>query len=207
MAPTPFNGRKPVRWLILGVTIGVLAAVGAELGGLYLAATHGWLPANADAPPPALERWLATTALNALILREATTKPNPVAYTDANFIAGVKLYAANCAVCHGAASGPASNIARGLYQKAPQLARYGVADENPGDVYWKIAHGIRMTGMPAFDGALTQKQMWQLVLFLQNMHYLPPAAQKIWNAVPGAAATRADASSNLPSHSSQEKRS
>jgi len=199
MASPAKPGRKFWGVLLLGVALGALAALGAEVSGVYLAATRGWLPANADAPPPALERWLATTALNALILREASTAPNPVAYTGANFVAGVRIYAANCAVCHGAASGQASNIARGLYQKAPQLARYGVADDNPGDVYWKIDHGIRMTGMPAFGGALTPKQIWQLVLFLQNMHYLPRAAQKVWNAVPNAAASLA--------HSQQEKRS
>ncbi|HVC09346.1 MAG TPA: c-type cytochrome [Elusimicrobiota bacterium] len=207
MASPAKSGRAFWGVLLLGAALGALAAVSAEVSGVYLAATRGWLPANADAPPPALERWFATTALNALILREASTAPNPVAYSDANFVAGVRIYAANCAVCHGAASGRASNIARGLYQKAPQLARYGVADDNPGDVYWKIAHGIRMTGMPAFGGALSQKQIWQLVLFLQNMHYLPRTAQKIWDAVPGAAATQADAPSDLPSRSPQEKRS
>ncbi|HVA66868.1 MAG TPA: cytochrome c [Elusimicrobiota bacterium] len=195
MAPRSKPGRKFWSALLLGAALGVLAAVSAEISGVYLAATRGWLPANADAPPPALERWLATTALNALILREATTKPNPVAYTEANFVAGVRIYAANCAICHGAADGRASNVARGLYQKAPQLARYGVADDNPGDVYWKIAHGIRMTGMPAFGGALTLKQIWQLVLFLQNMHYLPRTAQKVWDAVPDASASDAHPSS------------
>src|SRR5659263_677205 len=42
---------------------------------------------------------------------------NPVALTDQNLLNGVDLYAQNCAVCHGSASGDASSspIAKGLY--------------------------------------------------------------------------------------------
>ena len=167
--------------------MGALFVVAAGLGAFYEAAARGWLPANADAKPPALEKWIANKALDAAVLRQAPTGSNPVALNDANLIAGIKLYAADCAVCHGAADGRPSPIARGLYQKAPQLARYGVEDDEDGDVYWKVAHGIRMTGMPSFRGALAENQMWQIVLFLKNMEDLPPAAQKAWEAVPSAA--------------------
>ena len=44
---------------------------------------------------------------------------------------------------------PATSRA-GLYQKPPQLAKDGVEDDPDGVTYWKIAHGIRLTGMPAF---------------------------------------------------------
>jgi len=177
--------------LITGIFIGAVGAVAAGLGAFYFLAAQGLLPANADARPPALEKWIARKALRAAIDREAPEGNNPVPPTDANLIAGIKLYAADCAVCHGAADGAASHIAKGLYQKAPQLAKYGVEDDDDGETYWKLYHGIRMTGMPAFRETLTEDQLWKIALFLKNMNALPPAPQKAWDAVPSSAGLQA----------------
>ncbi|MDE2290639.1 MAG: hypothetical protein KGL53_01045 [Elusimicrobia bacterium] len=46
-----------------------------------------------------------------------------------------------------------------------------------------------MTGMPSFRNALTEKQLWQVTLFLQHMNDLSPAAKKAWEAVPSQAWT------------------
>lgn len=173
--------------MLKGIVIGALGAVVAGFAAFYLVAVTGRIPANADAKPPALEKWIAHKALDAAILREAPRGPNPVALTDANLIAGIKLYAADCAVCHGAADGAPSAIGRGLYQKAPQLAKYGVEDDDEGDTYWKLYHGIRMTGMPAFRESLSENELWQIALFLKNMDSLPPGPQKVWDAVPSPA--------------------
>jgi len=170
-----------------GILIGILIAIIGFIAGGYAFVKEGCMPANADAPPPILERWMARTSLRASIKRDAPQTPNPVALTDAHLIAGIKLYAQNCAVCHGAAGGEASNIAKGLYQHAPQLAKHGVEDDPDGKIYWIVKHGIRLTGMPAFSPTLGEEQIWQLALFLKHMDSLPPAAQKAWKALPSAA--------------------
>ncbi|HXB98135.1 MAG TPA: cytochrome c [bacterium] len=169
---------------------GVGLTVLAGLLGAYLFIVTGSMPANADSPPPAVERWMAHTSLRASIKREAPQGPNPEAFTDDNLTAGIKLYQANCLVCHGAADGKASNIAQGLYQHAPQLAGHGVEDDPEGETYWKVSHGIRMTGMPGFSKSLSDAQVWQLALFLKHMDALTPAADKVWKALPSAAAAK-----------------
>jgi len=126
------------------------------------------LPANADGKPSRLERWAAQTSLRTTLEREAPKGPNPLPLDDANLIAGIKLYAANCAICHGASEGKPSNIALGVYQKPPQLVKDGVEDDPEGVTYWKVAHGIRFTAMPAFGKALEDRQLWQLTLFLNT---------------------------------------
>ncbi|MBV8531088.1 MAG: cytochrome c [Candidatus Eremiobacteraeota bacterium] len=166
-----------------GIVIGVVATfVGLALCA-YIGLEAGVMPANADAKPSKLERWMARTSLRATLAREAPRVPNPVAATDANLIAGIRLYAANCAVCHGAADGTPSRVARGLYQKPPQLAKDGVEDDPEGVTYWKVDHGIRLTGMPAFGGTLDDRQLWQLALFLKHMDSLSPAPQRVWKAI------------------------
>lgn len=171
-----------------GLAVGAGATVLSALLTGYLFLDLGLVPANADAKPPALEKWAARKSLRATIAREAPRGPNPVELNDANLAAGVRLYAANCAVCHGAADGEASNVAKGLYQRAPQLAKHGVTDDEEGETYWKIFHGIRLTGMPAYRATLSETQMWQVALFLKHMDALTPAAEMAWKAVPSQAA-------------------
>ena len=143
----------------------------------------GLMPANADAKPSKLERWMARTSLHATLAREAPKSANTMPLTDGNLIAGIRLYAANCAICHGAADGKPSHIARGLYQRPPQLAKDGVEDDPEGETFWKVDHGIRLTGMPAFGGRLDDAQLWQVTLFLKHMDSLPPAAARVWKAL------------------------
>ncbi|MDD5302497.1 MAG: c-type cytochrome [Elusimicrobia bacterium] len=173
--------------MIKNILLGAAAAIVSGLVAFYLIVSLGFVPANADATPPKLEKWIARKALHAAIDRQAPKGENPVALNDANLVAGIKLYAADCAVCHGAADGKASHIASGLYQRAPQLAKHGVEDDEDGETYWKIFHGIRMTGMPGFSKTLTEGEIWTLALFLKHMDKLTPAAQKAWVAVPSSA--------------------
>ena len=168
-----------------GFILGVLAVIVAELVAGYLVLENGVVPINADAAPGRFETWAAGTALDAALRREAPKGPNPVAATEENLVAGVRLYARHCAICHGTAAGnaSASAIAKGLYPRPPQLASDGVEDDPEGFSFWKIKHGIRWTAMPSWKGALSDREIWTLALFLKHMDKLPPAAEKEWRQV------------------------
>ena len=168
-----------------GFIAGIVAAIVVALVGAYILLQSGLIPANADAMPGGLEIWVANASLNATLQREAPTAPNPVALTDGNLMEGVKLYAQHCAICHGTATGEASAspVAKGLYPRPPQLATDGVEDDADGVSYWKIKHGIRLTGMPSWAGSLDDQQIWTLALFLKHMDKLPPGAQESWKKV------------------------
>lgn len=173
--------------MLKGFAVGVVATAVAVALGAYIFIATGSMPANADAKPPAIEKWAARKSLHATIRREATKAAPPIPADEANLMAGVKVYSSNCAVCHGAADAVASNIAQGLYQHAPQLAKHPVDDDEEGEIYWKVYHGIRMTGMPSYRMTLSETQMWQVTLFLKHMPDLPPAAKKAWLALPSQA--------------------
>ncbi len=164
------------------ITSGVVLTVAVVLGGAYVLVQSGLIPANADAKPGDLEKWMAHTSLKATLRHDAPREQNPVELTDLNLLTGVNLFAKNCAVCHGTAKGvaPASPIAKGLYQKPPQLAIDGVEDDPEGYSFWKIKHGIRLTGMPSFSYTLNDRQIWTLALFLKHMNQLPPTVQQSW---------------------------
>ncbi|MHB8415387.1 MAG: c-type cytochrome [Acidiferrobacteraceae bacterium] len=171
--------------MLRGFIAGIAATLVVAMIGGYLLVQSGRIPANADAKPGWLETWMAHTSLHATLRREAPTGSGPVVLNDRNLIDGIHLYAHHCAICHGTAQGTASAspIAKGLYQKPPQLATDGVEDDPPGYSFWKIQHGIRLTGMPSFRHTLTNRQIWTLALFLKHMNKPPPAAQQAWTRV------------------------
>jgi thiosulfate dehydrogenase len=63
-----------------------------------------------------------------------------------------------------------------MFPHAPQLwtPRGMITDDPPGVTYWKVRNGIRLTGMPSFEKALTDQQMWQVSLLLREADKLPP---------------------------------
>lgn len=171
--------------MVRGFIAGVIASLLVAIIGAYLLLQSGLIPANADGKPGGLELWAAGTSLNATLRNQAPKQANPVALTSANLIEGISLYGQHCAICHGTAAGAssASPVAKGLYPAPPQLAEEGVEDDPEGVSYWKIRHGIRLSGMPAWGSSLTDKQIWTLALFLKHMDKLPPDAQQVWAKV------------------------
>lgn len=168
-----------------GFIAGVVITLLLCLGGALLVLKSGLIPANADAKPGGLEVWAASTSLDATLRKQAPKQANPIALTSANLLQGIALYGQHCAICHGTAAGSssASSVARGLYPAPPQFGDDGVEDDPEGVSYWKIKHGIRLTGMPAWGSSLSDRQIWTLALFLKHMDKLPPDAKQAWSQV------------------------
>jgi mono/diheme cytochrome c family protein len=86
-----------------------------------------------------------------------------------------------------------------LWEKHHNGAVVGVSDDPPGETYWKVSNGIRLTGMPSFKNVLTDTQMWQVTLLLANADKtLPPAALDILNDITAAPAAPAPAKAPVP---------
>ncbi len=184
--------------MIKGILIGIGATILAGIAGAYLFLSLGLMPANADANPSFMEKWAARKSLHATIAREAQTGAGPLSVNDESLLAGIRLYAANCAVCHGAADGKPSNIAQGLFQRPPQLAKHGVDDDPEGEIHWKIKHGIRLTGMPAYTSTMSDNEIWQTTVFLKHMNGLSIKAEAAWKALPSAATPASAAAAPAP---------
>lgn len=157
--------------------------------GLYLYITGGGVPvATTDSDMP-FERYFAHKALNVRIAKDMP-KTVPIQPTEANYLAGAELYKQHCAVCHGLPLTPKTAIASGMYPKPPLLLEgKGVTDDEPGESYWRIANGIRLTGMPGFGKSLSETQMWQIALLLKNAEKLPASVKTALVTPIGASST------------------
>lgn len=164
--------------MLKGFVLGIVASVLVGVAGAFWFVTSGAMSAGQDSRPLPLERWAAKKSLRAALRREGRSLRSPLQPDDENLAVGVSLYVAHCQVCHGGPDGTASSIATGLTPVAPQLAKDGVEDDPEGTIYWKVAHGIRFTGMPGFHQTLSEREMWQVTLFLKTMNSAP--ARQAW---------------------------
>lgn len=155
--------------IIAGAVGGILVMLALA----YLFLISGGMPVATKGPPLPLEKWITHQALSAA-MRGETNIESPLPANEENFLGGSKIYKQNCAVCHGVPSGKATAIANGLFPKPPQFFDgEDVTDDNPGKIFWFIKNGVRLTGMPGFVDTLSEKELWQVSLFLQNSDKLP----------------------------------
>ncbi len=146
---------------------------------IYCYFRFGYAPVATASSPIPFERKLAHMGLNARIDKEAP-KTAPFQATDADLQNAAHLYREHCAPCHGIMDAPKTATAKGMYPPPPQLLHgKGVTDDPPGETYWKVANGIRLTGMPAYKGSLTDREMWQISLMLAGADKLQPDVQTV----------------------------
>jgi thiosulfate dehydrogenase len=175
---------------LFGIILGVLLIPTAAL--LWL--ENGKPPVAVADPPLPFERQITGMALNARIQREQPPRPGADP-SEQTFLAGAHVYSAKCAVCHGYHSKP-SPIGQNMFPGAPQLWEkhhsgnvVGVSDDPAGETYWKVANGIRLTGMPDFKTQLTDAEIWQVSVLLANADKpLPPAVLSILRDEAGSSA-------------------
>ena len=153
--------------------LGFIAAFVLLAAGGFAIAALGLAPVATSSPPLPFEKLITGIALDARVNKEAP-KSSPLQPSDEVYTAGARLYRTNCAICHGLPDHEETAIGKGEFPKPPQFFKgKGVSDDPPGVTYWKVANGIRLTGMPGFTGSLTTDQMWQVSLLLANSDKLP----------------------------------
>jgi thiosulfate dehydrogenase len=159
---------------IVGILVGVLVLV----GGVYYYFSSGMAPVAAADPPMPYEKQMANKALNAHIGKQNIATP-PVPGDEPNLVAGAKIYKEQCAVCHGLPDQPPPAVADAMYPHATLMFKgKGVSDDPPAESYWKAANGIRLSGMPAFKGVLTDTQLWQVAQLVASTDKLPDSAKR-----------------------------
>lgn len=139
-----------------------------KCGGISMDTTAHSLP---------FEQTLANIALHASI-GDAAAQKNPIPSNQSNLLAGAQVFKENCAFCHRTPGGPQSAASKGMFPRPPQLFTPDamVTDDPQGVTFWKVTHGIRLSGMPGFSATLSATERWQVTMLVACADKLPRVA-------------------------------
>lgn len=171
----------------ISFVLGILFALVVIFVGGYLYLHYGHPPVAVNDPAFPYEAQIVHVPLSARIAREIKKPPFPV--SEDAFERGAEVYREDCAFCHGI-PGADSAYGTSMYPAAPQLWRkhkkgnvVGVSDDEPGETYWKVKNGIRLTGMPSYEELLSDNEIWDVSLLLKNADQkLPDPVMKALSA-------------------------
>ena len=101
---------------------------------------------------------------------------------------GAACFRDKCVQCHGAPGVAQSDIGKSMQPVPGPLVDAGQR-WRPRELYWLTRHGIKMSGMPAWEFHLSDEDLWATVAFLARLPDLTPqqyAAITEVRAVPGS---------------------
>ena len=150
-----------------GFVLGVVVTLVAIAACVFAVSRLGLYPIGADNPPGTIERMLASRAMDVYADKHKPEGGNPVAITPANLADGARLYEDNCALCHGGAKTKISLMRDKFSPPVPQLVNR-VPHDPDAWLFWVTKHGVRMTAMPAWDGILSDDEIWKTVAFIKH---------------------------------------
>jgi thiosulfate dehydrogenase len=161
-------------WFALGVVSSLIALTVA----VYLFVKAGGVSMETSAKPLPLEKAVARMALRASLGNAGSDKP-ALPLSETTMLAGAREYKEHCAVCHGVPGRPRTAISRGMFPRPPQLfdEKDMVTNDPEGVTYWKVTHGIRLSGMPAFARTLSDTQRWEVTIMVAHADKLSPAVR------------------------------
>lgn len=190
---------------VLAFIAGILLVPAA----FYLYLRSGYAPVSTSAHPLPFERFFARLALRATLSNDVP-KADVTPPTEPDLKAGANLYRENCAVCHGLPNATQTSISKGMYPHPPQFFRPGrptaydssrpYRPANP-KAYWKVKNGVRLTGMPSFQGSFTEQQIREVSQFVSNARNLPPGVLAVLEGMAEQAASAANSPQAKTSHS------
>jgi mono/diheme cytochrome c family protein len=133
----------------------------------------GFFDVAASDPHWPITRWVFETTRNRSIETRAAGITAPQDFDEpGKILIGTEHFAAHCAVCHGAPGVPKGDIAWGLYPEPPDLTKT-VPLYSPAELFWIVKHGIKMTGMPAWNDH-RDEELWATVAFLRKLPGMTP---------------------------------
>lgn len=98
----------------------------------------------------------------------------PEGFAPAATDEGLRLYMRHCASCHGAPGIAPESFALGMNPLPPSIVATAL-ERPPEQIFWFVKYGVRMTGMPAWDLRLDEREMWAVTAAVASMPSFSPA--------------------------------
>lgn len=164
------RGRGCMPWaIILGIIV---------LGGLATAPLIGQMVFRQETPLPG-EAFAADLAIRLLAIPGEFADRKMPGGTDQAIMAerasrGGTIFQTECSVCHGQTGLGDGAWGVALYPNAANLQSGRTQSKTDGQLFWLIAHGVNLSGMPAFGegypgGFHPDEEVWDLVAYIRSL--------------------------------------
>jgi len=170
----------------------VAALLGAALAGAGVVVYGGVYDVSASSQHlQAVHSLLETTMHNSVRWRARNIATPPL--DDAQrLVRGAALFRDHCVQCHGAPGVAQADIGKSM-QPVPGPLVDALQRWRPREIYWITRHGIKMSGMPAWQFRLDEEALWDVAAFVQLLPTLSPQAYAQATAASAAAPGRTPA--------------
>ena len=145
-------------------------------------ARFGLWPVSATAKAPQWEAAFGQFTLRASLSRQAAGLTNPMQPSNEVLIAGLKTFKMNCSGCHGTPGQPSQWGTQNFYPRVPQFADHPPELSAP-QMFVAIKYGIRHSGMGAWNGMMSDEEIWKVATLLEHIGSLPPEVQSNWKSL------------------------
>lgn len=122
---------------------------------------------------PAVSWLLHTTFENSTVLRAPGAGEVPL-LTDEMAAIGARHYDDACRPCHAAPGLPRPETMKSMEPKPPHITD-AVEHWEPRHLFWIVANGVKMTGMPAWPAEEREDDVWLVVSFLERARTMSAA--------------------------------
>ena len=143
----------------------IILAVMAALGGT-LFVYSGLYNVAATVQHTAPVYWLLNVVMRQSVQHRARAIRSPPLDDGAMIEAGARLYRVHCVQCHGAPGIAPAAFALGLMPLPANLSLTARDWNDPAELYWVVKHGIKTSGMPAWEFRLAEADLWAVVAFV-----------------------------------------
>jgi len=171
----PWSNLEPI---VIGAAIALLALVPV---GVVAFVKSGIYDVAASKPHTKLTEWITHETMIHSIRRHAQAIKAPRRSSGAQVRAGFCTYETHCVACHGAPAIAREQWVSGLEPSPPYLLD-ATSHWSSAELFWIVKHGIKMTGMPSWRDSMSDRQVWDVVAFLEAMRQLPPQTYANWRS-------------------------
>lgn len=159
--------------LVLRVLAGVLILGLIGLGGALGFVFSGLYDISATDQHTVPVYWAMQTAMRQSVRQRGEDVTVPDLSDPARIGNGVGRYQDHCVQCHGAPGIAREEAAMGM-TPVPADLTHTAREWTPGEIFWVIRNGIKMTGMPAWQFRMSDDEMWDVVAFVRQLPALSP---------------------------------
>ncbi|MDB5840742.1 MAG: cytochrome [Herminiimonas sp.] len=154
-------------------TVWLIAVLGMAAGVLVMAS--GWYNIGATAQHWQPVHTFLEKGMRQSVRHHARDIRAPSLTAPTRIRRGAAIYRDSCVQCHGAPGVAPADIGKSM-QPIPGPLVDAAKHWQASEMYWITRHGIKMSGMPAWEFRMSDDDIWSVVAFLKKLPELSPQA-------------------------------